>query len=586
MKRISIFILMVTIIGVLNFKPSVIYADVNAAVTYLQSQPVDDWSAQALVAAGVSDIDETWLNDFTSSNVTAIEKRILTLVALDKDPETYYQNRNLVAELIGLHYQSGQIGDTALLNDDIWGVLALASVGKTQTNAFNGAVEYILANQNSDGGWSYAVGQSSDTNDTATAVMALLSAGYQTSDTVIVNAISYLQQSKNSDHGWGWSAGSVSDSASTVWVMSTLYKAGIAVSLETINFLKSLQTSNGSFKWVSTDTNGLLVMTAYAVIALHNKYFPVKQMSIIPSAGNYLRIEGSNSTICEGYFVAANALEIVQKAADICDFTYEIEQTSFGPYLKKINNDEAQGMLGWLYRVDWLSPPMGAIDFNLTSGQKVLWYFGDWQWPVMQLELDTTQAALGEVVTAEVRAIDSENNWSPVIGATVTSGNLSKQTNDEGKAQLIFNSDGMYEVSAEKINFVRANKQLLTIGNGVGATVGWQVDIQPTSQGSELSIIILNSVVDFGSLKPGQVGLSNLSLQNNGQLSAYVESIVTGEQTLIDNFKLSNVLWSEYSTIINSGQTQEIDARLLVPTNYSQHGKKNGEIIFWATIAP
>ena len=116
--------------------------------------------------------------------------------------------------------------------------------------------------------------------------------------------------------------------------------------------------------------------TADAVIALSGKSFPVGRLNPSTNAGVFFRIEGSAGQICRGAIEAETALDVVIKAADDCGYTYKIQDTSFGPYLIRIANDKAEGLKGWLYRVDGVLPSIGAADFALWGGEGVLWYFG------------------------------------------------------------------------------------------------------------------------------------------------------------------------------------------------------------------
>ena len=97
---------------------------------------------------------------------------ILALASVDENSETF-GNVNYISQL-KTYFADNQFGSPTLLNDDFWSILALASVNQKNINEVSAAKDFILANQNPDGGFSYAVGGESDTNDTAAAVMALV----------------------------------------------------------------------------------------------------------------------------------------------------------------------------------------------------------------------------------------------------------------------------------------------------------------------------------------------------------------------------------------------------------------------------
>ena len=117
--RKAIFAFVVLLVVVV---PIAVRASVPEAVAYLKTQAIDDWSAQALVAAGETSIDVSSLQTFTGSSATDYAKRILALVAAGEEPHTY-TGTDLVAGLKALA-SGGQIGDATLLNDDAWLVRA------------------------------------------------------------------------------------------------------------------------------------------------------------------------------------------------------------------------------------------------------------------------------------------------------------------------------------------------------------------------------------------------------------------------------------------------------------------------------
>jgi len=93
--------------------------------------------------------------------------------------------------------------------------------------------------------------------------------------------------------------------------------------------------------------------------------------------GVHYRITGSTGDLCSGDTNAPNALELVKIVATTCNFTYHIKDTSFGPYLDQIGSDIASGAIGWLYEVNFISPDIGAADYQLKDNDNVFWHFND-----------------------------------------------------------------------------------------------------------------------------------------------------------------------------------------------------------------
>ena len=121
-------------------------------------------------------------------------------------------------------------------------------------------------------------------------------------------------------------------------------------------------------------------MTAFAVVALSGKSYPIGyyQAPKEPVEGlHHLRIEGTEATVCDTQVVGTTAMDLVVNAASACGYTYHLTQTSFGPYLSEVAGDQAAGLAGWLYFVNYLSPEIGAADYVLADSDEVLWSYSE-----------------------------------------------------------------------------------------------------------------------------------------------------------------------------------------------------------------
>jgi hypothetical protein len=387
----------------------------NAAV-YLKSQGNEPTATMALVAAGES-VDVSYLKSFSGTSAISYAKPIMAIAAAGEDPRTF-AGENLVAKLKSFADET-QLGSADQINDDIWGILALTAAGDDATE---NSKNFILANQNDDGGWAWNVGGTSDTNDTSVAIMALLETGMLKSDTAIQNALAYLQTAQNDDGGFPYDPvspfGTDSDANSDAWVIMAFNKLGEDAS-DAVQHLLSLQDEDGGFWWMAppTDFNNKAA-TADAVIALTGNSFPVLQ-----SYGKaFFKIVGSVGEICRGAVTAATAMDVVINASEECGYTYDIQDTSFGSYLAAINDDVAEGLNGWMYTVDGELPSIGAADYALSGGESVLWFFG---------EFGDDPPVLGEVseaVDLSVQIVQGGRGGgggtSPEVGFSVTPGSL------------------------------------------------------------------------------------------------------------------------------------------------------------------
>lgn len=92
----------------------------------------------------------------------------------------------------------------------------------------------------------------------------------------------------------------------------------------------------------------------------------------------HIRVEGMTRTIFGAAPVTVTAstpLEALQKAATLGEFYYHITNASFGPFVDQIGLYPGAGSSGWAYKVDNVSPPVGADKDTLKNGDTVLWYW-------------------------------------------------------------------------------------------------------------------------------------------------------------------------------------------------------------------
>lgn len=588
MKRKNIFLIALLLLTML-FQPIVINADVSKSVTYLKSQAQDPWITQALIAAGEDNVPTGHLTQVSGNLATDYAKTILALASAGKNPKTF-GNIDYVQKL-KTYFSNNQMGDAGLINDDMWSVLALASVKENNSAEVVASKNFILSNQNADGGWGYAVGGDSDTNDTATAIMALVEAGVSASNSVIANAVLYLHSAQNTDGGFSWSIGGDSDSGSDAWVLSALYKIGQNPVLwdkngnNPITHLESLEDTDGGFWWVKPGTSDFnnKAMTAYAVIALSGKSFPVGYYN--NQSGNFhLRIEGQNGNICDTYIDGGTALDAIKNASSKCEYSYEITESTFGAYLSKINDEAAAGMSGWMYFVNNVAPMVGAGDYVLSAGDKILWYYGGWGWQPTRLSVNNNNPDSGVSITAKVEYFNGQS-WLNLEGATIKGGGQDYSTNNAGEAIMTL-ADGYYTFYAVKNNFVRSDKETVAVGDAVSQNINLTVEVDQVGGAQVAGEAIIFEVtpddINFGKINPGNAGTQKLNIANSGTVNLKVSASVTGNSLFTDNLKLDNNKCSDYSSLLAVNETKEVQANLSVPANYLQSGVKTGELIFWA----
>ncbi len=254
---------------------------------------VTDWAIIAVVANGgepsefskngVSAMDYLLAHPLTSAALaTDVEKRILAIASAKEDTDDFggldYN------ALLATYHNNDQIGDEILLNDDIFGLIAIAAMDDPTLLAMaQDALDYLIANQDVNGGFSYTTDTcaycGADSNDTAAAIIALEAAenlGLTNADltTAKTAAIAYLLSTQQLDGGFGYdnSGFSPSDGSSTSWALMALNTLGASVATEASaaqDWLLTNQNTDGGFSYGAFGyTDSDVTTTAHAVIAL------------------------------------------------------------------------------------------------------------------------------------------------------------------------------------------------------------------------------------------------------------------------------------------------------------------------------
>jgi hypothetical protein len=108
----------------------------------------------------------------------------------------------------------------------------------------------------------------------------------------------------------------------------------------------------------------------------------------------HVRVEGKTTTIfgaSEPTFEAgATALDALEAASLAGEFYYHVTQFSFGPFVDQIGRFPSTPADGWVYKVNGVSPQVGAAQYTLRQGDRLLWYWtrfsGPAATPTLRLE--------------------------------------------------------------------------------------------------------------------------------------------------------------------------------------------------------
>lgn len=248
-----------------------------------------DWGMTALAAAGLNAADvstsladpsaqdfylDEWQVAGPGGGGTDAERGILAGVAGGIQPsrlstESDATRSNLVARVAEL-FDGTQIGEPGLLNDDIFGVLALHQAG-APPELLSRIVDYLRTKQLPNGGWTWnaSPGAPADTDMTGSVVAAFCAAGIAPSDPDLTRALGLLHSLQDPATG-GFVAPPESfgigvNTDTTSWVTSGLIQCGIdpqgpewttAAGKTPLDYLVSMQRPDGHFAWTDEYDGG------------------------------------------------------------------------------------------------------------------------------------------------------------------------------------------------------------------------------------------------------------------------------------------------------------------------------------------
>ena len=108
----------------------------------------------------------------------------------------------------------------------------------------------------------------------------------------------------------------------------------------------------------------------------------VVALVVVPSAAAvrvHVRVEGRTHTIfgttAPVVNATSNALDALESASNAGEFYYHVQIASFGRYVDRIGRTSATASTGWVFKVNGVSPAVGADAVTLKDGDTVLWYW-------------------------------------------------------------------------------------------------------------------------------------------------------------------------------------------------------------------
>jgi hypothetical protein len=146
-------------------------------------------------------------------------------------------------------------------------------------------------------------------------------------------------------------------------------------------------------------------------------------LALVPvssAARVHVRVEGKTRTIFGAsqplLESGANALTALDAASDLGEFFVHLTTTSFGPYVDQIGRYPAAGQTGWVFKLNGVSPPVGADQVTLHDGDSVLWYWAQFGIAGGPKTLVLSRAGRR---CYRVQAQDDTGKLTPAVGAVL-----------------------------------------------------------------------------------------------------------------------------------------------------------------------
>jgi hypothetical protein len=92
----------------------------------------------------------------------------------------------------------------------------------------------------------------------------------------------------------------------------------------------------------------------------------------------HVRVEGKTQTLfgaAQPRATGSTPMQALESASLAGEVYYHVATASFGKYVDQIGRYPASATSGWVFKVNGVSPPVGADQVQVADGDTVLWYY-------------------------------------------------------------------------------------------------------------------------------------------------------------------------------------------------------------------
>jgi prenyltransferase beta subunit len=277
------------------------------------------WAAYALAAAGINPQDQSQpggvdVFSYLIAHTTELEETTdfdrVALVALASGTSPYsFGTVNPIEAILSRRLGDGSFaqqagGGKGWVNATVWSIFPLSAIETPASERIvTEAAEWLIVQQQENGGWSWGPpgsGAPIDTDTTGAAIEALDAAGLHGTDAE-QRAFEFLEGMQGPDGGFRATPGTPPNSATTAWVIQGMWSAGVdprqwvtESGADPLRFLASLQRADGSIGWTADNDLNSLWMTAQSAPALFGTTYP---LPAVPRAVKPSRREDATESV-------------------------------------------------------------------------------------------------------------------------------------------------------------------------------------------------------------------------------------------------------------------------------------------------
>lgn len=430
------------------------------------------WEIVALWGAGENLQDGSWKlpswktvdpglkpNDSDTTHI----RYIYSLLAMGEDPAHAWEtDRNLYAELAA--QQNMDTGSFAgSTNRHMWAMHALdtgvklgSDVGSWDAAAKKKAVDYLLSKQLKDGGFTF-FGSVSDPDMTG---MGLLALGNYQNDSAVQRAIERIKEEYLKVKVLNKETGMLGvNSNNLAAVVSGLSAVGedvlsndwAATNGNTVlDSFRLYQLDNGAFQYTLNGSPNSMATEQALIALLDIKYqktvwYRFEEVKL-PSVNVKVKVDGISQSIYEQKNVSLKhnesitALDALKKALTtaVPPISYNIVESSYGPYVKGIAGQEAGsfgGWDGWMFEVNGTASSIGAGAYQLKENDEVRFYYS--RYPELSsstiVKIGTSDPSVDVMLAGDHFSSEAANpsNWSIDTGTSGLTVKSFEKINDQ-----------------------------------------------------------------------------------------------------------------------------------------------------------